>query len=127
MYDNGAQVYDLFVRKFPQKMATGEYRYLVFDMMDSSLTDAERHAARDALGRVLGIDPLFEVSWERSILENPSLDNADVRDKNRRLLFDAYFNQRADTEERVEKREEWEQALGRDPLVESGPMYDWDS
>jgi len=125
MYDSGSQVYSLLLELFPKKMTTGDYRFLVFDMMDPALSDDERHAARDALRDVIGIDPLFEVHWARAVAENPELE--DRKEENRRILFDAYYNKNIDSEARIEKRAEWEEALGEDPLEEDGIMHDWDS
>jgi hypothetical protein len=123
MYDTGDEIWELLTDIFPQLM--DQHRELVDLMVDRSVTYEERRAARDLLTNVLGVDPMFEVDWARNVAENPDLELN--RDDNRRLLFDGYFNKFIDKEQRVDAREEFTEALGRDPLEDDAPMHDWES
>lgn len=126
MYDTGQEVWELFVQVFGGRLVEDHRRYINI-LMSPNSTREDREAVRSILESQLGIDPMFEIHWARSVLENPDIDTADSRDEFRRLLFDAWYAKNLDTEDRVEARDEWADALGRDPLEDDGPMRDWES
>lgn len=127
MYDNADEVWSLFGQVFGAARLTQDHRRYINLLMDPNTSSEDRHAIRSILETQLGIDPLFEIHWGRSVAENPDLNAASERDDNRRLLFDAWYNRTLPTPDRTEARGEWEDALGRDPLADDGPMRDWES
>lgn len=126
MYDNASEVWSLFTQVFGARL-TEEHRRYVNILMDPNTAKEDRQAVRSILESQFGIDPMYEIHWARSIAENPDLNQPDVRDSNRELLYDAWYNKALPTEDKNEARVEWEDTLGRDPFVDDGPMRDWES
>lgn len=123
MYDTGQEVWELLSSLFPQ--LTDEHRALIFELMDPSTSREDRRLIRTILESAIGVDPKFEIHWHRSIQENPDLLENELN--NRRLLFDAWYNDAPTLDERLEARDAWEGELGRDPFLDDGPMRDWES
>lgn len=126
MYDNADEVWSLFVQIFGDRI-TEEHRRYVQILMDPNTSTEDRQAVRTILESQFGVDPMYEIHWARSVVENPDIDAPDVRDDNRRLLYDAWYNKSLPPDDKTEARTDWEDQLGRDPFVDDGPMRDWES
>jgi len=143
MYDTGPEVIKLlskvFVKKVrkPNRPGSSEPQWeevskvgtrekeLLMELRNPNTKASDKKAIRRILTKTFGVDPIFEVQWARDIHEKPELDRPEVRETNRKLLFDGYFNKRIKKEDRVEAREKYTERLGHDPLANEAMRRDW--